>query len=158
MGALSIIGGLKTAADIVIGISKLTTMIEVKAKAIELQEVILSVQGDALAAQSEQFSLLDQIRDLEKQLADIKAWETEKLKYQLTEITTGIYAYVMKEETHLTEPPHKICCNCYQHGKKSILQRVVKGLNELLHCQCCNAEMLFYKRKPKPMLTSNYYE
>lgn len=84
---LTLIGGavtgLKTAADIAIGFSKLNTMAEVQGKAIELQQVILSAQSGALAAQSAQFSLVDRIRELEREVAEVKAWEAQKQRYAL---------------------------------------------------------------------------
>ena len=125
------ITGLKTAADIVIGLSKLNTIAEVNAKAIELQQVILSVQSSALSAQSEQFTMLEQIRALEKELAQIKAWEETKQRYQLVTPYPGFFTYALKREGAGTEPAHYICARCYEDSRKSLLHvlspRFVRG-------------------------------
>lgn len=139
------VGTLKSAADVAISLSKLHTMAEVQAKAIELQQIILSAQSSALEAQSEQFTLLDRIRDLEKVLAEVKAWETEKNKYQLEAIVNGrgrenVYAYSTKEGI---EPAHKICAACYEDGHKSILQLEYRtpGMDNVLVCHRCKADI-----------------
>jgi hypothetical protein len=51
---------------------------EVQAKVIELQAVIMAAQGDALSAQSDQFALLQRIRDLEEEVAKFKAWDAQQ--------------------------------------------------------------------------------
>jgi hypothetical protein len=58
----------------------------VRSKVIELQREILAAQASAVSAQSGQLAMLDRVRDLEKEVADLKAWDAEKEKYQLTEL------------------------------------------------------------------------
>jgi hypothetical protein len=94
----------------------------VREKAIELQGQIFTAQQNALTAQASQFSLLERIRELEKQIADLEAWETEKQRYELKIVSRGATAYVMKSDAERAEPPHWLCATCYQNGKKSILQ------------------------------------
>ncbi len=134
--------GLKTAADIAIGISKLKTMTEVTAKAIELQQVILSAQSDALAAQSAQFSLIERIRDLEDELTEMKAWETEKQRYKLITPWTGSLTYGLKESMKGAEPPHYLCTNCYEDGRKSILNHNGNSTRWTSYvCPVCTSEI-----------------
>src|SRR5713226_3130242 len=122
------ITGLKTAADIAVGLSKLHTMAEVQAKAIELNQIILAAQSGAMAAQSDQFSMLQRIRDLEEEIARVKAWEETKQRYQLHEPTTGTFVYAIKEESKGTDPTHWICANCYEKSVRSILQLITVGV------------------------------
>ena len=49
------ISALRGAADIAKGLVELNTMAEVQAKAVELQQIVLSAQGSALEAQSARF-------------------------------------------------------------------------------------------------------
>ena len=74
---------LKTASDIAKGFLHLTSLADVQGKVIELQDVILAAQTSALAAQSEQFTMVERVRDLEKEITRIKAWEEEKKRYQM---------------------------------------------------------------------------
>ncbi len=143
------ISGLKAAAEGAIALGKLHTLAEVQAKAVELQQIILSAQSSALEAQSEQFALLEQIRNLEKELADVKAWESEKQKYELIDLFAGndragaAFVYARKSGVEPAEPPHKICAHCYQEGKKSILQQEtrVPGMDRVLLCNACGSEI-----------------
>lgn len=120
----------------------------VRAKVIELQEQILAAQASAVTAQTDQAGLLKRVGELEKELADLKAWEADKQRYELTEIQQAtrkgkVFVYTLKEETHSSEPKHSLCPNCYQNGRKSILQPITldQGMIDLLVCQSCNGEI-----------------
>ena len=101
-------------------------MADVQSKAIELQQIILSAQSSALAAQSEQFSLLNKISELEKEVARVKAWEEQKQRYALVSPWQGAVTYALKKASSNAEPPHWICANCYEDGRKSILNDLLK--------------------------------
>ena len=108
----------------------------------ELQTVIFEAQGDALAAQSEQFTLSQRVRDLEAEVANAKAWDAEKQRYQLQEFPTGALAYVLKPEADNGEPPHRLCANCYQEAHKSILQTIARhSSGEVAECQRCKSRL-----------------
>ncbi|MFZ5524970.1 MAG: hypothetical protein ACOY9D_12950 [Pseudomonadota bacterium] len=132
--------GLKTAADIAIGLGKLHTMAEVQSKAIELQQVILSAQSSALSAQSEQFSLVEKIRDLEKEVADIKAWETQKQRYKLVSPWSGTVVYAIQKQYSESEPPHWICTKCYEDGTKGFLSSKEISNHLVLECSKCKSQ------------------
>ena len=123
MGAISgLAASLTAAADITKGIVGLRDATMVQDKVIELQGVILSAQSNALTAQSEQFSLLERIRALEEKVTGFEAWDTEKQKYELKQVHTGAFAFVLKPEASSGEPPHWLCTTCYENNRKSILQ------------------------------------
>jgi hypothetical protein len=121
-------------------------------KVIELQRVILAAQSDALAAQSDQFSLLDRIRDLEKEIADLKAWDAEKQRYELKGLGFGTFVYVVKLAVQGGEPMHCICANCYEDGKKSILQRTsqFEAGCSIWFCNDCKSRLLVRQWPPSP--------
>ncbi len=122
------VGILKGASDLARSLVGLHDAVALRGKAVELQAQILSAQSSAIAAQSDQITLLQRVHELEKQIANLEAWDTEKQRYELKEISTGTFAYVVKPVSQGSEPSHWICANCYQHGKKSILQHVGGGL------------------------------
>src|SRR5262245_52272779 len=84
---------LNLAKNIAVGLSNLKTMAEVNAKAIELQGAILSLQSDAFTAQAQQSALLQRVRDLETEVASVKAWEETKQRYELNEVHPGTFLY-----------------------------------------------------------------
>jgi len=123
MGAISgLAASLTAAADITKGMVGLRDTTMVQDKVIELQGVILSAQSNALTAQSEQFSLLERIRALEEKVTGFEAWDTEKQKYELKQVHTGAFAFVLKPEASGGETPHWLCTTCYENNRKSILQ------------------------------------
>jgi hypothetical protein len=101
---------------------------------------ILSAQQSAFAAQADQFALRDRIRDLEKEVADSKAWDAEKQNYELKPVGhVGALGYVVKKTVGSAEPEHFLCKNCYQEGCKSILQKEVQTpvISDVLVCPRC---------------------
>jgi len=138
------ITSLKTAADIAKGIFDLKSMADVQGKVIELQSTILTAQSSALAAQSEQSVMVQRIRDLEEEIAHIKAWEETKQRYQLISPWKGCHVYALKESSKGPEPPHWICTQCYEDGKKPIFQNAQRYEHRIfrtIKCSRCNLEI-----------------
>jgi hypothetical protein len=130
------ISSLNSAVNIARGMVDLRDSAKIRSKVIELQSAILSAQSNALAAQSDQSLMLQRIRDLEEEVARVKAWNTEKEKYELKETQPGFFAYAIKENARGTEPAHLICASCYQKDQKSILQ---KHTEHSVRCPDCKS-------------------
>jgi hypothetical protein len=111
-------------------------------KVIELQTVIMTAQSGAITAQSDQFLLLERVRELEAKLAKLEAWDAERARYALQDLGNGVLAYVVKPYAQVAEPSHAICPDCYEEGVKSILQTVTRfpGRAEVRVCQKCGWE------------------
>jgi hypothetical protein len=96
-----------------------------------------------LDVQKEQSALVKTIDDLEKEIVRFKDWNTQKQRYELQDLGSGALAYVMKQAVQGSEPLHCICTNCYENGKRSIMQNTYKGptvyLNEWKCPDCKNA-------------------
>jgi hypothetical protein len=93
----------------------------IDAKVIELRDHLIEAQGSSMQAQTEQSALIQEVRDLKKQITDMENWGKEKQRYQLIEPWAGCFVYALKESSKETEPAHYICEHCYQGGRKSIL-------------------------------------
>jgi hypothetical protein len=146
------VSSLKTAADIAKAILDLKTSAEIQGRVIELQTLIVTAQASAISAQSDQFTLLQRVNELEAKLARLEAWEAEKSRYQLTDYGGGTFAYALKIEARAGEPDHRICAHCYQHGKKSILQ--FEGTSEgqdYYNCPNCKIRFAFGIYRPTPL-------
>jgi hypothetical protein len=120
--------------------------VEVQGKVFELQRVILAAQQDAFTAQEPQAALLKRIGELEKEIADLEAWDREKERYALTEIASGVFAYKLKPEAQGAEPEHLLCANCFHQHRKSVLQfeRRSVGRVEMRVCHACGAELVLH--------------
>jgi hypothetical protein len=143
---------LKSAFDLAKGIAEIGDAARRNAQAIELQRQILTAQESALAANSAQTALLENIRSLKEEVARLEAWDAEKEKYKLEQVYSGAFARVLKEDAGGSEPPHWLCTNCFEHNRKSILQE--KGRDQdpsykLFGCPACKAVIrVFYQYGP----------
>lgn len=113
---------LKAAKDIAEAMIGLRDGAAFQAKLLEFQSKLIDANNSAFSAQDERSTLLDRIRELEKEVAAFEAWEAEKKRYQLTDYGGGRFAYALKPEEAGGEPPHRLCANCFNNGKKTILQ------------------------------------
>ena len=122
-GLMEIAGGLAAAAKILKTLKSLVTAPDAKAQVIELYDVIISTQAGALEGITREHSMLEEIRDLKEQLGRAEAWGTQKIRYKLATPHSGVTVYALQKSMSDGEPPHYICANCYQSGKRAMLQQ-----------------------------------
>ena len=113
---------LKSASDIAKAMVDVRDANAMQVKVFELTRQIMSAQQNALATQSAQFALLNEVSDLKKEIARLEKWDSEKVRYELKDIYLGQFAHVLNTDRAGSEPPHWICTACYQNSKKNILQ------------------------------------
>ena len=143
----STISGLKLAGDIAKSFLELKSVFEVQGKVVELQSAILSAQSSALSANAAQATMIEEIRNLKEEIARIKAWESEKKRYQLISPWNGTVVYALKKSMSDSKPPHWICTNCYENGRKSILNQHHKpGSFIEFICPVCKAPIQPHNR------------
>jgi hypothetical protein len=136
------LSALKTAFDIAKGLKDIDDAARRNAAIIELQEKILS-------AQQSQSTLIEAVSDLERKIAEMKAWEADKQRYELKAIAPGIFTFALKPSMSNGEPPHYICANCCAAGKKSYLQQHIRGPHyDLFKCRTCEHELGIDKGTP----------
>ena len=125
------LGAVKAAFDIAKGLKDIHDVTLRNAAVIELQEKIL-------AAQVEQSSLIERIRELEKEMAEFERWDTEKQRYELKDVGFSCFAYMLQPEARGSEPPHFVCTNCFNKCEISLIQRA--GFT--YHCPRCNTTIM----------------
>ena len=110
---------------------------------------VIELQEKIFAAQATQTALLEQVGDLEKQVASFETWDAEKQRYEMSGTQGGGIVYRLKSGVQPPEPAHTICTNCYQHRKKSILQTVphtnahaTLGKPRTMKCPECKTEII----------------
>lgn len=115
-------------AEAVTGLSALKTMFDITKtiKSIDdrtrINEAVIELQEKILTAQTAQATLVEQVRELEAEMARMKAWDADKQRYELKELHRGLFAYILKVGCEDGETPHALCANCYQRGTKALLQ------------------------------------
>lgn len=86
----------------------------------DFYKLLIPLQASLMSAQNENASLLRHKDELEGQLQKIKEWARDKERYALVRLESGGLAYALKEAKSQGEPPHYLCPNCCDNGKKSI--------------------------------------
>jgi len=127
-----------------------------KREAVELYGQIYAAHQSALAAQVAQSALLKEKQELEQQLASLKNWESEKQRYQLTDIDGTAFVFAHKPGMEGDEPPHWLCEKCFRDGhaetlqlKGFIEQMGMQGLRARWRCNDCGGEILVSRsRRP----------
>jgi hypothetical protein len=131
--------GIRSALDITKAMINLRDEEAFRNKSIELRGVVLDTLEKAIEAREEQSKQLDRIRELEAEVARLKAWEGEKQRYELKPIGRGAVARVLKPDERGTETPHWLCPNCFEQSRKAYLQstnKLERG-NLMLSCVTC---------------------
>lgn len=134
----------KIMLDIAKGIKDMSDASARYAAVIELQEKILS-------AQEAQSALVQRVRDLETEMTQMEKWDTEKQRYQLKSLPPGVFVYALKPEETGGEPPHYICQNCHENGKKSHLHGSGDHYGTAtFECKRCGSKFRIGRFNPPP--------
>jgi len=145
--AIAAVAGIMASLNAALQISKsmltVRDMVLLQESLIELNGEIIRAQEHAISANQTQATLVNEKRDLEKQISDMKIWETEKEKHALKELPRGIFVFCVKESANSSDPIHFLCPNCYEDSRKSILQPEIRtpGMSQVLVCHRCNFEV-----------------
>jgi len=120
--ASAALGSVKAAYDIAKGLQALHTSTEVKQGIADVLNELITARMAAMEAVERESTLLKEIRDLNQQLDQLKAWDGEKERYELRRYYPGTIAFALKPSMAGGEPPHRLCVQCYYGGKKGVLQ------------------------------------
>jgi hypothetical protein len=118
-GGLSALKAIKDLSEAMIGLRDATAFQE---KRFELQDKLLAAQTAVFATNQERAALIERVGQLEQEVARLRAWDTEKQRYELKRWGHGAFAYVLKESEARGEPIHALCAACYDRSIKSRLQ------------------------------------
>ena len=142
------LASLKAATEIAGGLVNLRDTTKFQAAVVELQSKILT-------AQSNQFALLERVKEPEARLAELQTWDEQKKRYQLKDFGGNTFAYELKPDAAHGEPGHRICPACYERGQRSILQfdfRTSVGQDRYI-CQGCKTQFEFGVRQRSERLS-----
>lgn len=144
--ALSSLNALKDIAQAMIGLRDAQAL---QGKVIEFNNAIIDAQTKIFLVNEERAALLERVSILEKEIADLEAWETTKNRYELKRTNGGGLVWSLKSEAQTSETPHQICTNCYKDRKRSILQPKGRSVAaqqmgewQKLYCPACKSEIL----------------
>ena len=141
-GALSAINTLIDTAKKVVS---LKSAVKDQAQLSALQQALINAQSATLELQQEYAALVAMKEQLEKQVAQLKAWDEDKANYELKPLAPGVLAYAYAPKTEPTKPPHWLCPNCWHEAKKSILY--LDHQRSAWRCPACRTD---YPLPPQP--------
>ena len=129
------LAGATAAIDIAKGFQSLTNEAAINQAVIDIQRSVLDAQQGLAAA-------LKQIDELETEIVELKAWDGEKQRYELKRFQPGTLAYVLRPSSADGEPHHHLCANCYQQGRKALLQAtsLLEMRSRTYVCPACRSE------------------
>lgn len=130
------LSSLKIALDITKGLIGISNAVERNSKILDLQRALSDAYVGTIEAHERHAAAVQRIAELEAQIAGVKTWESEKQRYQLHNVWGGATVYALKRDMASEEPAHWLCPQCYQGGKKSILQR---SMDDYYMCPGCGA-------------------
>jgi hypothetical protein len=137
------ISSIKTAMDIVKGVSSLKSETEVNLALIEIQRTLLDAQASAFEDRQKIAELSEKLADTLRALDQKQDWASEQKRYKLTRSDLGAYTYDLKDEFSEGEVFHRICAKCYGEGMKSILHIKSKHSGgEIVRCLRCNSDLI----------------
>lgn len=113
---------IKSAKDILEAMVGLRDANAFQTQKVELLSKLVDVQVTTSAIQEERAATIEKIARLEAEVARLKSWDAVKKHYKLQRWGDGAFAYVLREECADSEPIHALCPNCFQAGRRSILQ------------------------------------
>ena len=117
-------GLLNTVGDAAKTLLSLRKSEPIKPELSELLTVVGMATMAAATAQTDHLAMTNRVRELEKEIARMKAWDAEAEKYQLQEVGLGAFALVYQPGVDDPQPVHWLCTNCAEAKRKSILQAI----------------------------------
>lgn len=124
---VSALSGLKTAGEMIAGLSSAKNQAETAMKVLELTTIIHSSREDILTAREALASILEENRKLKDDTVRLEQFHSDMERYQLAEAYPGSVMYSLKRSMSNGEPAHYVCANCYQTRKKSLLNCIPKS-------------------------------
>ncbi|MEQ1577615.1 MAG: hypothetical protein ABL894_08180 [Hyphomicrobium sp.] len=105
-------------------------------KSNELHGQIAGLLGEIVAAQQRAAVQNAEIETLKSKLAELENWEKEKARYELVDFGGQTFALRLKANALNGEPTHRLCPDCFQQKRKSILQHLFNSDFGQEHVNC----------------------
>lgn len=109
----------------------------------EIREKLLALQEELASVREINVDLRDALRIATAALKARDDFESQKGRYELSEIYPEAFAYAEKRPADTTAPNPYLCAHCFDNGKKSILQhQQANTIYATLVCPACKNTVL----------------
>lgn len=117
------------------------------AAAIEFGMTINELLGQLMDARQAQLEILHRLNELEGAVIAMNKFDDERQRYEPIITPGGSMVLSLKPGDPKGEPPHFLCPNCFEHGKKGILQP--RGRSTVRReCHGCGKEFIMVAPDP----------
>ena len=118
-----------------------------------LQEEILRLKQEIFDLEREKADLMEKIQEHEEEKRTRRQREIDKTRYRLAEFAPGVYAYRYEPKPEEETPVHWLCPQCFEEGRKSLIQRAGReGNGWLYQCPKCEFRAFVYEPPPPPVV------
>lgn len=104
---------------------------------IEVQQLALQLQSENFRLERAHAALATEKQRLEAELGEAKEAASERAQYHLVQLESGTLVYAKKAGADSGSPGHYLCANCFDHGKRAILQNGTGAHRTHLYCPGC---------------------
>ena len=140
----SILDSIKGTIDVIPNLKSIGLGSTTSDDSLKLDNNILEAQNVLSKIQLSYNELIQAKTSLEEELVHQKQWNKEKENYILQNVGSTGFVYTLKPNKEFAIPNHWLCTNCYENGKKSILQISLAGrlaIPNTWKCFSCQLQM-----------------
>jgi hypothetical protein len=142
------LGALKTSIDFVRSAVAARDDAKIADALKDINDRIFQVQNAALQAQEKMSAMRDEIetlkdgkRQLGARVTDLEKNKSEREKYDLHELSKGVFVLAEIEPSDDSGSPHYLCQPCMDNtSKKAVLQRKTSNFQYVAACPVCKNE------------------
>jgi hypothetical protein len=139
----SIVTSVKSLRDIASSFQGIKTGDAVRDKTAEMNALIIDIQNAAMNIQSQNHALVEENDCLKNEIAKIRNWNEEKDLYMLHTIADCVWIYVEKAKFIAHEELVGYCVNCFEDGRKAIVQKMEKTRQGTFYeCSHCKSKLI----------------
>ncbi len=141
----------KTLAELLKATHGLSNYVELLTAVNTVQEKLSQALISNLESAEKQAALSEKVRELKKQIAEVKNWEHQMQRYTLFQFPTGALAHAIKLGIEQDQPLHYLCTSCVDKKQKTILQ----PYGRLLRCTVCETDIAMKHSEPRKINRSS---
>lgn len=130
------------------GLKIQTAVSDITGRLFDVQNAGLALQERYLALMDTARTAEDRVRELETEIASLKAQIQDRARYQLRERAPGMIVYALREDAANGDPMHYLCQTCMDNaGQKSVLQIKARGVQRNYFCPTCSTDFSYFPSK-----------
>ncbi|XQE65788.1 hypothetical protein ACOAPY_14080 [Pseudomonas sp. P3C3] len=117
----------------------------VQERVFELNSLLAGLQQQMLQGQLEQMQLIDELRELKRELDAIKSARDEDGLYERYQLERGPFVYKLIAERDPEKISHLLCSVCFEKDRRHV---TLHTIGSFYVCPACDTKLRFKKDPP----------